>query len=246
MGRARAHARAAMGDLTMSVDATKTLSMETLSDWLRRFSDAVIISEAHLNELDSATGDGEHGSNLVQGARAVAKLLGREQPFLDVREQLDAVGMAVVNSVGGASGALYGTFFLRLSDVGAGTTELDLAQLTAGLTSALSGMRELGGASPGDKTLVDALHPAILALQDHSHDGAHVLEALARAAAAAERGRDATSGMAARMGRGSYLGERSLGHIDAGATSMALLLRCLETAGTEHLASSLTRPHDSP
>lgn len=230
----------------MSDDQTQTLSMATLSDWLRRFSDALTISEAHLNELDSATGDGEHGSNLAQGALAVAKLLGREQPFIDVREQFEAVGMAVVNSVGGASGALYGTFFLRLSDVGAGTTELDLRQLTVGLTSALSGMRELGGASPGDKTLVDALHPAIVALQEQSHDGADVLEALARAAAAAEKGRDATSGMTARMGRGSYLGERSLGHIDAGATSMALLLRCLHTAGMERRAPSLTNPHDRP
>lgn len=230
----------------MSDDHTKSLSMEILSDWLRRFSDVVISSEAHLNELDSATGDGEHGSNLAQGARAVGELLGRGQAFIDVREQLDAVGMTVVNSVGGASGALYGTFFLRLSDVGAGTTGLDLTQLAAGLTSALSGMRELGGASPGDKTLVDALHPAISALEESRHDGADVLEALARAAAAAEKGRDATSAMTARIGRGSYLGDRSLGHIDAGATSMALLLRCLHTAGTEHHVAPLTIPRDGP
>jgi phosphoenolpyruvate---glycerone phosphotransferase subunit DhaL len=218
------------------------LSMATLSDWLRRFSDAVLSSEAALNELDAATGDGEHGSNLAQGARAVGTLLDHDEPFTDVREQFAAVGMAIVNSVGGASGALYGTFFLRLSDVGAGRTDLDVDALTTGLVSALSGMRELGGAAPGDKTLIDALHPAVAALRDHRRERADLLETLALAASAAEQGRDATAGMRARIGRGSYLGERSLGHVDAGATSMAMLLRCLHAAGTSQGTQSPAVP----
>ncbi len=150
----------------------------------------------------------------------------RDDRFADIREQLDAVAMALVNSVGGASGALYGTFFLRLSAVGEGRSTLDLAALTTGLGSALAGIRELGGSSPGDKTLVDALHPAVAELESPTRS-ADLLTALDRAATAAEEGRNATAGMVARMGRGSYLGDRSRGHVDAGATSMALLFRCL-------------------
>ncbi|ASW56853.1 dihydroxyacetone kinase subunit DhaL [Plantactinospora sp. KBS50] len=205
---------------------TTTLSQDAVTAWLERFCSEVEAAEAHLNELDSATGDGEHGSNMSQGAAAVRKAL-RDDRFGDIREQLDAVAMALVNSVGGASGALYGTFFLRLSAVGEGRTALDLTALTEGLVSAVAGIRELGGSSPGDKTLVDALHPAVAELESSATRSAGLATALDRAATAAEEGRDATADMVARMGRGSYLGDRSRGHVDAGATSMALLMRCL-------------------
>jgi dihydroxyacetone kinase-like protein len=205
------------------------LSQHAVTTWLERFCAEVVAAESRLNELDAATGDGEHGSNLSQGAAAVRTVL-RDGRFGDVQEQLSAVAMALVNSVGGASGALYGTFFLRLSDVGAGRTTLDLAGLTAGLGSALAGIRELGGSSPGDKTLVDAIHPAVAELESPATRSAGLVTALDRAAAAAEQGRDATAAMVARMGRGSYLGGRSRGHVDAGATSMALLLRCLHAS----------------
>ncbi|MGI5241803.1 dihydroxyacetone kinase subunit DhaL [Dactylosporangium sp. CA-139066] len=208
---------------------TAELSQDAVTAWLERFCAEVIAAESHLNELDSATGDGEHGSNLSQGAAAVQALL-RNAAFTDVQEQLSAAAMALVNSVGGASGALYGTFFLRLSDVGEGRTALDLAGLRAGLGSALDGIRELGGSAPGDKTLVDAIHPAVTVLQSLDTRSCGLVEALGRAAAAAEEGRDATADMVARMGRGSYLGDRSRGHVDAGATSMALLLRCLHAS----------------
>jgi dihydroxyacetone kinase-like protein len=206
---------------------TRTLSQDALTMWLERFCAEVVAAESRLNELDSATGDGEHGSNLSLGAAAMRPVL-RDCAFGDVRGQLEAVAMAIVNSVGGASGALYGTFFLRLSDVGEGRTALDLARLTQGLGSALAGIRELGGSAPGDKTLVDAIAPAVVELE--SARSADLVTALDRAATAAERGRDATADMVARMGRGSYLGDRSRGHVDAGATSMAMLLRCLHAS----------------
>jgi dihydroxyacetone kinase-like protein len=206
-----------------------TLSQEAVTTWLERFCAEVVAAESRLNELDSATGDGEHGSNLSQGAAAVRALL-QDRRFGDVQEQLEAVAMAIVNSVGGASGALYGTFFLRLSDVGEGRISLDLTGLTEGLGSALAGIRELGGAGPGDKTLVDAIHPAVTALESPANRSAGLVAALDRAAAAAEQGRDATAVMVARMGRGSYLGDRSRGHVDAGATSMAMLFRCLHAS----------------
>jgi dihydroxyacetone kinase-like protein len=208
---------------------TTTLSQDTLTTWLESFCAEVVAAGPRLNELDAATGDGEHGSNLSQGAAAVRVLL-QDRGFGDVQEQLEAVAMAIVNSVGGASGALYGTFFLRLSDVGAGRTALDLAGLTEGLGSALAGIRELGGSAPGDKTLVDAIHPAVTELESPATRSAGLVTALDRAATAAEQGRDATAAMVARMGRGSYLGERTRGHVDAGATSMAMLFRCLHAS----------------
>ncbi|WBB78471.1 dihydroxyacetone kinase subunit DhaL [Micromonospora sp. WMMD882] len=206
-----------------------TLSQATVTAWLERFCAEIVAAESRLNELDSATGDGEHGSNLSQGAAAVRALL-RQGRSDDLQQQLEGVAMALVNSVGGASGALYGTFFLRLSDVGVGRTALGLTDLTEGLRSALAGIRELGGSAPGDKTLVDALHPAVAELDSPAARSAGLVPALDRAAQAAERGRDATAAMVARMGRGSYLGDRGRGHVDAGATSMAMLLRCLHVS----------------
>nr|WP_296064639.1 dihydroxyacetone kinase subunit DhaL [uncultured Actinoplanes sp.] len=212
-----------------------TLSQDAVNGWLERFCAQIVAAEDHLNQLDAATGDGEHGSNLRQGATAVRALL-RERSFVDLQEQLTAVGMAVVNSVGGAGGALYGTFFLRLSDVGEGRTALDLAALTEGLGWALAGIRELGGSAPGDKTLVDAIQPAVTELNSPAGRSGGLVAALDRAATAAERGRDATAAMVARTGRGSYLGDRSRGHVDAGATSMAMLLRCLHASAGEAAA----------
>lgn len=203
------------------------LTLDDLRSWLEHFGAAVVSQEPTLNELDSATGDGEHGSNLARGVEAMRRVL-REGEYADVRSLLDAVGMAIVNSVGGASGALYGTVFLRLSDVGAGTPRIDLSQLTNGFASAAAGISELGRAKPGDKTLLDAIHPAVQALRDAGAVDPDLRIAAEVAALAAEAGRDATADMLARVGRGSYLGDRSIGHIDAGATSMAQLFRSLQ------------------
>lgn len=205
---------------------TIELSLGDLRAWLDHFGAAIAAQEAALNELDSATGDGEHGSNLARGVDAMRRALD-EGSFADAQSLLSAVGMAIVNSVGGASGALYGTVFLRLSDVGAGTTHLDLPRLTNGFASAAAGISELGRTQPGDKTLLDAIHPAVQALQDSLAASSDLATAAQAAALAAEAGRGSTADMPARVGRGSYLGDRSLGHIDAGATSMAQLFRSL-------------------
>ncbi|GAA1125655.1 dihydroxyacetone kinase subunit DhaL [Nocardioides aquiterrae] len=207
----------------------EALSLDDLRRWLEHFADAVVSQEATLNQLDSATGDGEHGSNLSRGVAAMRRALA-DQSFADAQSLLSSVGMAIVNSVGGASGALYGTVFLRLSDAGAGVTELDLSRLADGFASAAAGVSELGRTTPGDKTLLDAIHPAAQALREASAAHLDLGTGTDRAALAAETGRDATAAMAARVGRGSYLGDRSLGHIDAGATSMAQLFRSLHVA----------------
>ena len=213
----------------------RSLTQADIERWLRHFAAAVERRRTELDELDAATGDGEHGSNLCRGVEALSLVLDSRQ-FADVQEQLLAVGMAIVNSVGGASGALYGSLFLRLSDVGDGRSALRVDELAEGFASAADGIAELGRSSPGDKTLLDALHPAVVALSGNAATG--LVDALHRAAAAAEEGRDATAAMLARVGRGSYLGDRSLGHVDAGATSMAQLFRSLY----ETVAEGDTRP----
>ncbi|GAB6983886.1 dihydroxyacetone kinase subunit DhaL [Nocardioides pyridinolyticus] len=205
---------------------TNALSTEDLRRWLDHFGAAVLAQADELDELDSATGDGEHGSNLKRGVEALEPVLA-DSAYDDVRALLDAVGMAVVNSVGGASGALYGTVFLRLSDEGDGVDRLDLARLSRGFASAAAGIGELGRTQPGDKTLLDAIAPAVEALQRAEATGADLTTATEQAAAAAAAGRDATAAMTARVGRGSYLGDRSMGHVDAGATSMAQLFQSL-------------------
>lgn len=223
-------------------DMTHVLTDEDLRRWLARFATTVLERRDHLDELDAATGDGEHGANLERGMSAVLSLL-EGQVFDDIEGLLGATGMTIVNTVGGASGALYGTLFLRLSDVGKNRQELDLDALTEGFVSALAGIMELGSTKPGDKTLVDALHPAVEALSAAREDGLWV--ALDRASHAAAEGRDATAAMVARRGRGTYMGDRSLGHVDAGATSMAALFEMLRMPPARDTVSGPDAPAPS-
>jgi phosphoenolpyruvate---glycerone phosphotransferase subunit DhaL len=185
-------------------------------DWIRRFADAVAEHRSELVRLDTAIGDGDHGTNLDRGMRkAVEKLETVESG--DIGADLKAVGMALVSSVGGAAGPLYGTLFLQMGNATAGREELDLAGWTAALEAGLNGVKARGKAEPGDKTMVDALLPALEALRDAGD--------LGRAADAAEEGMKATIPLEARKGRASYLGPRSIGHQDPGATSSYLLMR---------------------
>lgn len=190
------------------------------------FCHIVIGLENHLNDLDAAVGDGEHGSNLTNGAKTLIEKI----PYLkkaSLGEFFDDVGMIIINSVGGASGALYGTFFLRVSDITVGKQEADLTLLTRAFDSALAGIVELGRVKPGDKTLVDALRPAVDSLHDSVKNSETLLTAVTKAHYVAELGCMATANMEARKGRGSYQGDRSIGHIDPGATSMAALFGAL-------------------
>jgi phosphoenolpyruvate---glycerone phosphotransferase subunit DhaL len=185
-------------------------------DWIRRFADAVAENRAELVRLDTAIGDGDHGTNMDRGMRkALEKLDGVENG--DIGADLKAVGMALVSSVGGAAGPLYGTLFLQMGNATAGRSELDHATWTAAVEAGLKGVQARGRAEPGDKTMVDALLPALEALRGGGD--------LASAADAAEEGMKATIPMEARKGRASYLGPRSAGHQDPGATSTYLLMR---------------------
>jgi dihydroxyacetone kinase-like protein len=199
-----------------------TLTHDAVEDWMRRFAAEVAENRAYLSKLDGAIGDGDHGTNMDRGMKKVLEKLDASGGD-DIGASLKAVGMALVSSVGGAAGPLYGTLFLQMGQATAGKSELDLAAFTEALDAGVQGVVKRGKAEPGDKTMVDALGPAVEALRNA--DGDDVAGALQRAAEAAREGMEATVPMVARKGRASYLGERSAGHQDPGATSSHLLLK---------------------
>ena len=190
---------------------------------MRRFAAAVADNASYLTELDSAIGDADHGSNLNRGMKAVVTVLD-DTTFDTPDALLKKVGMTLVSSVGGASGPLFGTFFLRLAAGLAGSNEIDAAAFGRALRAGVEGVVARGKAELGDKTMYDAWAPALDAYDEAVEDGADVGAALTAAASAAAGGRDATVALVARKGRASYLGERSAGHQDPGATSTTILL----------------------
>jgi len=205
--------------------------------WIRAFQAEMAEHRVRLTELDAAIGDADHGTNMDRGMRAVVtKLDGMAAdgagPPTDVGDLLKTVGMTLVSTVGGASGPLYGTLFMRMSRALAGRSEVDGAGWAGAWEAAVAGVEGLGKAVPGDKTMVDALVPAAAAFSAAVDRGAPTGQAWHAAAVAARAGVKATVPMVARKGRASYLGERSAGHQDPGATSTYLLVEC----GAEVLA----------
>jgi dihydroxyacetone kinase-like protein len=194
--------------------------------WLRAAAADIKKNKDLLTELDKAIGDGDHGINMDRGFQSVLeKMEGLEDG--DLAGVLKGTAMALISSVGGARGPLYGTFFLRASTVVAGKEELSGAEVLELLEAGLAGVRQRGKAQTGDKTMVDALQPAVQALGSALAERQELSAALARAAAAARVGAEATVPLIARKGRASYLGERSVGHQDPGATSSCLILEAL-------------------
>jgi phosphoenolpyruvate---glycerone phosphotransferase subunit DhaL len=194
-----------------------------LDRWVRSFALLVAENKDLLTDLDAAIGDGDHGTNMDRGMRAVVVALDETTP-VTASALLNKVGMTLVSTVGGASGPLFGTFFLRVGVSFGDTAEISLAQLAAALRAGLEGIVARGKAEAGDKTMYDALAPAVDALDSAASEGLDKAGALKLALVAAENGRDATMPMLARKGRASYLGERSVGHQDPGATTVALLM----------------------
>ncbi len=193
--------------------------------WIGDFAAAVAEHRVELVRLDTAIGDGDHGTNMDRGMKAVVEKLEATEGD-DIGALLKTVGMTLVSKVGGAAGPLYGTLFLQLGTATAGKTELDLDGLgRRRSTRAIKGVQARGKAELEDKTMIDALVPALEALKAKAAEGADLGDALRASADAAEQGRDATTPLEARRGRASYLGPRSVGHQDPGATSSALLLR---------------------
>ena len=214
----------------MSTETTVATAVD-VSSWMQEVASAVEAEATHLTQLDSAIGDGDHGVNMTRGFRAVLEAVDGSQP---PGKQLITAGKTLVSKVGGASGPLWGTALRRAGRSLADAPALDGPALVTALEAALDGVVELGAAEPGDKTMVDALGPAVRALRAGVEDGGDLAAAIAAAAAAAEEGARSTVPMQARKGRASYLGERSVGHQDPGATSSALIVAALgRSLGTQ-------------
>ncbi len=203
------------------------VTRDAVIDWMRRFAEVIGEHRQELVRLDTAIGDGDHGTNMDRGMRKAMERLDGSEPDAP-GDVLKTVGMALVSSVGGAAGPLYGTLFLQLSSGLGSEREIDLAGYKAGWRKALEGVQARGKAEPGDKTMVDALLPAVEALEAAGDlDGG-----LDAAEQAAQEGMRATTPLVARKGRASYLGERSKDHQDPGATSVYYLFK----SATEALA----------
>jgi dihydroxyacetone kinase-like protein len=195
--------------------------------WIEEIASAVDEERDHLTQLDSAIGDADHGVNMQRGFSAVvAKLAAAES--LPPGKVLTTVGATLISTVGGAAGPLYGTAFREAGKSMGEGAQIDLPQLLAALRAALEGIQRLGAATEGDKTIVDAFAPATSAFAGEIEAGGSLVTATARAREAAEEGMRATIPLQARKGRASYLGPRSVGHQDPGATSTALIFSALE------------------
>jgi dihydroxyacetone kinase-like protein len=203
---------------------TDDVTTAALGAWVRRFADLVAEERDHLTELDSAIGDADHGTNMDRGLKAAVAALEELGDGAGAGPLFSKIGMTLVSTVGGASGPLYGTLFLRIGSTFGDTETVTPDQVAAALRAGLEGVVARGKAQAEDKTMYDALAPAVETLDSALADGLGLGEALQRAQAAAESGRDATTPMLARKGRASYLGARSVAHQDPGATSVALLV----------------------
>jgi dihydroxyacetone kinase-like protein len=209
----------------------RVMDATTISSWMREIETSVRAERDHLVQLDAAIGDGDHGTNMNRGFEAVVQALAADNGSPPGRLLIIA-GRTLVSTVGGASGPLWGSALRSGGRVLGDETTFDAAQLVEVLAAALASVKDLGTAALGDKTMVDALEPAVDSLRTSVAEGAPIAQALDDAAAAAEAGMRATIPLQARKGRASYLGERSVGHQDPGATSTALIMRALQRAVT--------------
>ena len=212
-----------------------SLGHDDVLRWIRAFAADVEASKEQLTQLDAAIGDGDHGINMQRGMSAVLVKVDAAGEEQDIGALLKTVGMTLVSTVGGAGGPLYGTLFMQMGTAVSGKEELGQDDWAAALEAAIAGVQARGKAEPGDKTMIDALIPGRDALKAALAEGASFGDALRQSADAAGQGMRDTVPLVARKGRASYLGERSAGHQDPGATSSHLLLEAAAEAwgGTE-------------
>lgn len=205
------------------------VSKEQIVQWLQAFAAVIEQNKDYLTELDAAIGDADHGINMSRGFKKVMSQL-PSVADKDIGTILKTVSMTLISSIGGASGPLYGTLFLRASTAVTGKQQLTEDDMVVLLQAGLDGVIQRGKAQMGDKTMLDVLSPAVATLQQATSEGKSALEAMQQTVAAAEQGMKDTIPMLAKKGRASYLGERSVGHQDPGATSAYLLLKSLLAA----------------
>ncbi|MEH2239576.1 dihydroxyacetone kinase subunit DhaL [Nostoc sp.] len=202
------------------------VSQAQILQWLQAYATEIEQNKAYLTELDAAIGDADHGINMDRGFKKVSAQL----PTLtdkDIGNILKTVSMTLISSIGGASGPLYGTWFLRASTAVLGKQELTAQDVLGLLQAGLDGVLQRGKAQLGDKTMVDVLFPAVAAFRQTVGENKGIVEAMQESVAAAQNGLLKTIPMQAKKGRASYLGERSIGHQDPGGTSAYLMLKSL-------------------
>ncbi len=203
------------------------MKKEQILRWLQRFATKIEQNKDYLTELDAAIGDADHGINMERGFKKLLIQLPSLSIQDDIGSILKGVSMTLISSIGGASGPLYGTFFLRASAIVADKQELDERDMLEMLKAGLDGVIERGKTQLGDKTMLDVLYPAVIAFEKAVNDRKVMLEAMESALLSAEQGMKNTASMQAKKGRASYLGSSSLGHQDPGATSCYIMLKCL-------------------
>lgn len=204
------------------------IGLDQLKVWLLRYADRIDQCAAYLTELDAAIGDADHGANMVRGMSSVrARLLDAGAPPVDVADLFRTTAMTLISNVGGAAGPLYGAFFLRASKEADSEVDVDAMRLARMLRAGVEGLRLRGKAELGEKTMLDALAPAVAALEESAARGDLMATTLEGARAAAEEGMKRTIVLEATKGRASYLGPRSIGHQDPGATSSYYLIEAL-------------------
>jgi dihydroxyacetone kinase-like protein len=209
-----------------------SISRDDALDWIKAVAAVLGENRDYLTQLDAAIGDADHGANMDRGFKAVMGKM-PEIADKDIGTIFKTVGMTLLSTVGGAGGPLYGTFFLQAGMKTAGKMELSLEDWSTALEAALAGIIMRGKAELGDKTMVDALTPAVNALKQAVDENQPLDDALQRSAEAAQRGMESTTPLVARKGRASYLGERSAGHQDPGATSSYLILKAAADTWTD-------------
>ena len=205
------------------------ITRDQIIEWLKRAAEVMKDKSSYLSGLDAAIGDGDHGANMERGFRKVLEKL-ETAGGKDIAFVLREAGMALVSSVGGASGPLYGTFFITVGSKLTGKMQTSTGDIAAAFRAGADALAQRGHAREADKTIIDALFPAVRTLEDAANSGEPVRDALERAVQSAQRGMERTIEMIARKGRASYLGERSIGHQDPGASSTYLLLKALYEA----------------
>jgi len=201
------------------------ITKEEILAWLHCYRQVLAENKEYLTQLDSAIGDADHGINMDRGFAAVEKKLPSVENK-DIGAILKTTGMALVSTVGGAGGPLYGTFFMKAGMALNGKHEISAEEMVKAFEAAIEGVKMRGKATTGEKTMLDALVPALEAMKQTLANGGDIHAALVAAANAAEEGMKATIPMLATKGRASYLGERSIGHQDPGATSSYLMMKC--------------------
>lgn len=214
------------------------ISLAQLRQWFVAYAERIKSQELYLTELDAAIGDADHGANMRRGTRKICERMQETDfNFDDINSFLRAVAMTLISSVGGAAGPLYGAFFMRAAQVEQDDNTLNLTELAVMFRAGLEGVQQRGKAQMGDKTMIDALQPAVEALEAAAQQGLAINVALDAARDAAEMGMQKTIDMQANRGRASYLGPRAIGHQDPGATSLFYLIESAATTLTAPLAA---------